>query len=68
MKALRLSRGINLEAGVATDGMLQTDQPRRFAIEAYDGGTLPVDGFDFPVIVDLASLAYPESMPLVVDH
>lgn len=41
---------------------------RRFAIEAYDGGPLPVDGFDLPVIVDLATLTYPDSIPILIDH
>lgn len=41
---------------------------RRFAIEAYDGGPLPVEGFDLPVIVDLATLEYPDSIPILIDH
>jgi len=44
------------------------NRPRRFQIEAYDGGPLPVDGFDLPVIVDLATTEFPESMPLLIDH
>lgn len=41
---------------------------RRFAIEAYDGGPLPVEGFELPVIVDLATLSYPDSIPILIDH
>lgn len=46
------------------------DKPRRFAIEAYNGGTLPVNGFEFPVVVDLAGLAVPPDgiIPLLLDH
>lgn len=43
-------------------------KPRRFKIEAYDGGPLPVSGFDLPVIVDLATLEFPDSIPILIDH
>ena len=69
MKALRLSRWIDLKAvAAAAEDDPPTEKPRRFEIEAYDGGTLPVDGFEWPVIVDLATLSYPESIPLLIDH
>jgi len=43
-------------------------KPRRFTVEAYDGGPLPVEGFEQPVVVDLETLEYPESIPLLIDH
>lgn len=55
------NRDINLRASAS-------DKPRRFAIEAYDGGPLPVAGFDLPVIVDLSSTEFPAAMPLLIDH
>lgn len=43
-------------------------KPRRFNILAYSGGELNVDGFDMPVIVDLAGLEVPASVPILIDH
>ncbi|MEO1993876.1 MAG: hypothetical protein ABGZ17_01205, partial [Planctomycetaceae bacterium] len=45
-----------------------SDKARRFSIDAYDGGPLPVEGFEHPVIVDLDTLSYPDSIPLLIDH
>jgi len=42
--------------------------PKRFAILAYSGGLLPVDGFGLPVIVDLAGLEVPGAIPILIDH
>jgi hypothetical protein len=52
---------INLKASEA-------GKPRRFSILAYSGGTLNVDGFDLPVIVDLAGMEIPGSIPILIDH
>lgn len=43
---------------------------RRFAVSAYNGGTLPVNGFEYPVVVDLTGLQCPPDgvMPLLIDH
>lgn len=60
MKPLALTAALTL---TATAG-----KPRRFSILAYNGGTLPVDGFPLPVIVDLAGLTAPDSIPILVDH
>ena len=43
-------------------------KPRRFNILAYSGGLLNVDGFPLPVVVDLAGLDSPDSIPILVDH
>ena len=43
-------------------------KPKRFSILAYSGGTLPVDGFPHPVVVDLAGLELPGSIPILIDH
>ena len=59
MKKLSLLASLNLKA----DG-----SPRRFSILAYSGGKLAVDGFDLPVIVDLAGLTIPASVPILIDH
>lgn len=61
MKTLALTAGLSL---LAAPG----DKPRRFAIAAYSGGTLSVEGFPLPVIVDLAGLEAPDSIPILVDH
>jgi len=61
MKPTHLSRKLLLAA-------YEAGRPRRFEIEAYDGGPLPVSGYRLPVIVDLETLQHPEAMPLVVDH
>lgn len=44
--------------------------PRRFSIGAYDGGPLPVNGFKYPVIVDLTGIEIPvdQTIPLLIDH
>lgn len=70
MKTITFGRWLDLAAGVAVQAgaVLPAGKPRRFQIEAYDGGPLPVAGFDHPVIVDLATLECPESMPLLIDH
>lgn len=61
-KVLCIGRRIDLKAAAAEG------KPRRFLVEAYDGGPLPVDGFDQDVIVDLATTEFPEAMPLLIDH
>ncbi len=61
MTAIRLTAAINLLAAVS-------GKPRRFSIRAYSGGTLPVEGFPLPVVVDLAGLTSPDSIPILVDH
>jgi len=43
-------------------------KPRRFRIEAYNGGLLPVDGFEHPVVVDLQGLETPNNVPILIDH
>jgi len=65
MKAT-VGRSLNLGAFVLAAA--DSGKPRRFQIEAYDGGPLPVEGFDHPVIVDLSSLTYPDSIPILIDH
>lgn len=44
------------------------EQQRRFTILAYSGGKLHVGGFPLPVVVDLAGLSIPESIPILIDH
>jgi hypothetical protein len=44
------------------------DKPRRFRVEAYNGGLLPVDGFEHPVVVDLTGLEAPNQIPILIDH
>lgn len=56
-----------MKLGTVTFSATTTKQ-RRFAIDAYDGGPLPVEGFAFPVIVDLSTLTFPQSIPILVDH
>ena len=61
MKPLQMLAAIAINAA-------QAGKQRRFRIEAYDGGPLPVDGFSLPVIVDLSSLTFPASIPILIDH
>ena len=42
-------------------------KPRRFKILAYSGGVLPVEGFQYPVIVDLQGLDA-GAVPVVLNH
>lgn len=61
MKNLSMFAALNLKAADA-------GKSRRFSILAYSGGTLNVDGFDLPVIVDLAGMEIPASVPILIDH
>jgi phage major head subunit gpT-like protein len=61
MKPLNLTASINLKANA-------TGKPRRFSILAYSGGLLPVEGFPYPVICDLAGLETPTQIPILIDH
>ena len=61
MKPLKLTAFLRLKANGA-------GKPKRFTILAYSGGTLPVDGFPYPVVVDLAGLELPGSIPILIDH
>lgn len=61
MKPFRFGAKLTLTAAGASG--------RRFAIAAYSGGLLRVDGFDVPVVVDLSGVTLPEGgMPLLLDH
>ena len=61
MKPLNLTAGLQLLAG-------QSDRPRRFRILAYSGGMLRVDGFEFPVVLDLSGLSAGGNVPIILDH
>ena len=60
MKPLALTAALNLTAA-------QAGKPRRFKILAYSGGKLVVDGFEFPVVVDLNGLEA-TAVSVVLDH
>ncbi len=64
-RAKPLVFGLKLSLAAAAAG-----SPRRFSIAAYNGGTLPVNGFELPVIVDLQGLQIPPDgvIPLLIDH
>ncbi len=59
---------INLTASVLVAASAGAGKPRRFKIEAYNGGKLHVDGFDLPVVVDLQGLTAAESIAIVLNH
>ena len=59
MKRLTLTAALNLTAA---------GKQRRFSIVAYSGGSLRVDGFEFPVVVDLSGLEASGAVPIVLDH
>lgn len=60
MKPIRFAIPVLLTAGA--------DNPRRFNILAYTGGPLHVGGFPLPVVIDLAGLEVPQSIPILADH
>ena len=60
MTPLQLLAPINLKAAEA-------GKARRFKILAYSGGMLRVEGFQFPVVVDLAGLEA-NAVSVVLDH
>ena len=47
---------------------IRAGKQRRFVIKAYSGGLMNVGGFDLPVVVDLAGLETPATLPIVSDH
>ncbi len=59
MTPLRLTGACELAAGAA--------KPPRLAILAYGGGVMRVEGFG-AVVIDLAGLAIPESLPVLDGH
>lgn len=61
MKPLNITAFLRLKAN-------GKGKPKRFKILAYSGGLLPVDGFPHPVVVDLAGLELPGSIPILIDH
>ncbi len=61
MKPLALTAALNLTAA-------QAGKPRRFKILAYSGGLLVVDGFEHPVVVDLAGIKATAAIPILIDH
>lgn len=60
MKPIQFSAPIDLRAAAG--------KPRRFRIEAYNGGPLQVAGFPLPVIVDLRGIDTSTPVPILVDH
>ena len=56
---IRFTSKINLSA---------SGKIRKFSILAYSGGLLRVDGFQHPVVVDLAGLQANASVPIILDH
>lgn len=61
MKPLNMTAFVRLKANGA-------GKPKRFQILAYSGGVLNVDGFPSGVVVDLAGLETPGSIPILIDH
>lgn len=62
--AIDLADGYAIKAGAVLPAGVQ----RRFSIEAYDGGLLPVSGFEHQVVVDLSGLEIPGSIAILIDH
>ncbi|QDT56893.1 Mu-like prophage major head subunit gpT [Caulifigura coniformis] len=60
---LRLKAKLDLRAAGHRNG-----KPRRFNILAYNGGKMLVEGFELPVVLDLAGLEAPGSFPILLDH
>lgn len=49
-------------------GTSVSNSPPKISIEAYSGGELLVDGFEYPVVIDFEGLSLRETVPLNVDH
>ena len=64
MKTIQFTAAMTINA--ADQG--KQSKPKRFSILAYSGGLLNVDGFPFPVVVDLAGLVIDHNIPILVDH
>jgi hypothetical protein len=62
-----MSRPLNIYAAINL-AAAEAGKPRRFKILAYSGGTLNVDGFPLPVIVDLSGIEVPGNIPILIDH
>lgn len=59
-KPIKLIAAVNLTAGAG--------EPRKFNIVAYNGGILPIDGFEHPVVADLQGMVEADSVSIVLDH
>lgn len=64
MKPLNFTAAIELNAA---ENAPKTGQ-KRFKILAYSGGLLNVEGFPYPVIIDLAGLVSDHQIPILLDH
>lgn len=62
-----MKKPLTLTAAVALNAS-EAGKPRRFSIVAYNGGILPIDGFEYPVVVDLQGLTAADSVSIVLDH
>lgn len=62
-----MKKSIKITAAVALNAS-EAGKPRRFNIVAYNGGLLPIDGFEYPVVVDLQGLTAADSVSIVLDH
>ncbi|MFW6124990.1 MAG: Mu-like prophage major head subunit gpT family protein, partial [Pirellulales bacterium] len=51
-----------------TAGQDGKDGPPRFTMQAYTGGLIQVQAYPSVVVVDLAGLAIPDSVPILADH
>ena len=56
---------VQVQAAGAADA---PDAPKRFSMIAYTGGLMRLAGWPLPIAVDLAGLALPARMPMLVDH
>lgn len=61
-----MKKRVNLRANLSVKA--EASIPTRFEILAYTGGLLNVDGYDLPVVIDLAGLKYDDVVPIAVNH
>jgi len=54
-------------AALVGDGAATTARPRVMGL-AYGGGKISLPGWKHPIVVDLAGLTLPESVPLLANH
>ncbi|WP_397570388.1 hypothetical protein [Schlesneria sp. T3-172] len=58
---------VDMNAEFRTEPVV-TEKARHFEIVAYTGGKLHVDGFDYPIVVDLEGLEAEGAIPIAIKH
>jgi hypothetical protein len=68
MIIFRTRSGDVVPASIRCRGDVATVTGKKFAMRAYSGGPLTLDGFPLPVVVDLAGMTFDQQVPTPFDH